>query len=380
MSIIINNNLNKRFRMYKWMLLLFVTATIIQACKKELKAPGAFPFETGQLYSSKENLVINSALPGEEAVILTWDAFANSMIKYRLVLTYSSVQDTIEVPSGAVSRRFNNGELNNILVDELGMKIGEPADVSITLLGEIQTKNLSAKSNTVTVKVTPAATGAAYAELWVVGSATPNGWNIDNPNKMVPDPTHPFQFKFNEVLNAGEFKIPTSTGNWGTDFFMPLVNHQPLSSTDVKLTLGGNPDNKWEITNPGPYKILLNISAAPFIHIKAFAPYPKVWMVGDATPAGWNIENPTSMVATPGNPYEFTYTGPMSAGDFKIPVATGNWGTDYFMPVTNGEGSNSKHAIFVPSGNPDNKWKIAETGNYKITFNQLYETISIVKQ
>jgi starch-binding outer membrane protein SusE/F len=34
---------------------------------------------------------------------------------------------------------------------------------------------------------------------------------------------------------------------------------------------------------------------------------------------------------------------------------------------------------FVAAGNPDNKWKISVAGNYKITINQLYETISIVK-
>ncbi len=35
---------------------------------------------------------------------------------------------------------------------------------------------------------------------------------------------------------------------------------------------------------------------------------------------------------------------------------------------------------FVPGGSPDFKWKIPEAGNYTITINQLYETISIQKQ
>lgn len=374
------NSFNIAKKAMPGLLLAFVAALFLQACKKELKAPTPFPFETGELTASADNVVINSAKPGDEAVTLTWDAFANSMIRYRLVLSNGEAKDSVEVASGAISKRFNNGELNNILVDGLGMEIGVPADLTIALLGEIPSKNLSAASNSITIKVTPAATGAAYAELWVVGDATPNGWNIDNPNPMVKDPTNSFQFKFNEVLNAGEFKIPTSKGNWGTDFFMPPANNPDITSTEVKLIPGGNPDNKWRITNPGPYKILLNISPSPFIKITPFTPYTQVWMVGDATPAGWNIENPTPMAATPGNPYEFTYTGPMSAGEFKIPVSTGNWGTDFFMPPVNGEGPGSTNAVFVPGGNPDNKWKITEAGNYKITFNQLRETISIVKQ
>ncbi len=374
------NSVNIAKKVITGLLLACAAAFILPSCKKELKAPASFPFETGELSASADNVIINAAKPGDEAITVTWDAFANSMVKNRLVLSNGNVKDTVDVASGAIRKRFNNGELNNILVDDLDMEIGVMADLSIMLVSYIPAKNLMATSNPVTIKVTPAATGAAYAELWVVGDATPNGWNIDNPNPMVKDPTNSFQFKFNEVLNAGEFKIPTSTGNWGTDFFMPPVNNPALSSTEVKLILGGNPDNKWRITNPGPYKILLNISPSPFIKITPFTPYTQVWMVGDATPAGWNIENPTPMVATPGNPYEFTYTGPMSAGEFKIPVSTGNWGTDFFMPPVNGEGPGSTNAVFVPGGNPDNKWKITEAGNYKITFNQLRETISIVKQ
>jgi len=181
-------------------------------------------------------------------------------------------------------------------------------------------------------------------------------------------------------LNAGEFKIPTTTGNWGTDYFMPPTNHPALTSTAVQLIAGGNPDNKWEITTPGPYKILLNISSSPFIQIKSFTPYKQLWMVGDATSAGWNIDAPVAMAPTAGNPYEFTYTGALKAGEFKIPTATGDWGTDYFMPPVNDAGITETNAVFIPSGNPDNKWKITDAGNYKITLNQLYETIKIEKQ
>lgn len=350
------------------------------ACNKDTKAPALFPLETGALSSSKDTVVIDASWPGSEAVTISWKAFSNAMISYSMVLAYGNNKDTVAVPSGAVSRKFNYGELNNILVSNLGMKIDSLAQMSFTLLAKIPTKNDSTTSQSLKIWVKPAPTGAAYNQLWVVGDATPAGWNINNPSPMRKDPTNSFQFKFNEVLSAGDFKIPTSTGNWGTDFFMPIVNHPALTSTDVKLTIGGNPDNKWQITTPGAYKILLNISTLPFITITPFTPYTQLWMVGDAAPSGWNINAPTPMVATAGNPYEFTYTGPMNAGEFKIPVAVGNWSTSYFMPVNNDEGVNSTDAIFVPVGGIDNKWKITDAGNYKIVINQLYETISIKKQ
>jgi len=228
-----------------------------------------------------------------------------------------------------------------------------------------------------TISVTAAST-PPFSRLWIVGDATPNGWNIDNPNEMQVDSSNRFVFKYNEVLAAGEFKIPVAKGNWGADFYMPLVNYPPLNSTGVQVVSGGSPDYKWKITTAGAYKITLDLLLMK-IDIKQFTPYTQLWMVGDATPAGWNIDSPTPMVVTAGNPYEFSWTGVMSVGEFKIPVRTGNWGGDFFMPLVNNQPLSSRLAMFVPGGNPDNKWKITTAGNYKITFNQLKETIDIVK-
>jgi starch-binding outer membrane protein SusE/F len=220
-----------------------------------------------------------------------------------------------------------------------------------------------------------------FNKLWIVGDATPNGWNINAPNQMRLDSSNPWVFTFNEVLAAGEFKIPTSTGNWGADFYMPLSNHPVLSETTVQFTPGGSPDNKWQISNPGPYKIRLDLQNKT-INISPFTPYTKIWMVGDASPAGWNIDTPTPMTAVPGDPYTFQYIGPMKEGEFKFPLSTGNWGCDYFMPVISGSGPGSNQMKFIAAGNPDNKWKIPAgmAGNYKITIDQLRETISIEKQ
>ncbi|MDQ3278870.1 MAG: SusF/SusE family outer membrane protein, partial [Bacteroidota bacterium] len=364
----------------KAVLFILLASLFFIACKKELKAPEPAPLDTGVLSASKDTVNINAANPGGEAVTISWTAAANSMITYKMRLSAGGKTDTVAIAQNSVRKRFTNAELNSILVDKLKLPVGELASVTVTVDALVPANGKTASSNSITLKAKPAATGPAYAKLWVVGDATPNGWDINNPNQMKQDPTNVFQFKYNEVLKAGEFKIPVATGNWGTDYFMPPANNPAITSTAVQLIAGGQPDNKWRITNPGPYKILLNISSSPSIKITPFTPYPALWMVGDATAAGWNIDAPVAMVPTAGNPYEFTYTGALKAGEFKIPVATGNWGTDYFMPPVNGAGINETNAIFIKAGNPDNKWKITEAGNYKVTVNQLYETISIVKQ
>ena len=225
-----------------------------------------------------------------------------------------------------------------------------------------------------------------YSKLWIVGDATPNGWNIDNPNQMKVDVFNPYVFHYYENLNAGEFKIPTTTGNWGADFYRPLTNHPPISDTTATLVFGNTnpPDNKWQITTAGAYKISLNILYNS-IHIEPFTPYAALWLLGDAAPNGWNDNAPTPMTPT-SDPNVFVYQGPLTVGEFKIPVAIANgFAGPYFRPDTNHPPITDTNAPFVPlaSGAADSndyKWQITTAGNYKITVNQLYETISIIKQ
>ena len=225
-----------------------------------------------------------------------------------------------------------------------------------------------------------------YSKLWMVGDATPNGWNIDNPNQMKVDVFNPYVFHYYENLNAGEFKIPTTIGNWGADFYRPLTNHPPISDTTAALVFGNTnpPDNKWQITTAGAYKISLNILYNS-IQIKPFTPYSALWLLGDAAPNGWNDNAPTPMTPT-SDPNVFVYQGPLTVGEFKIPVAIANgFAGPYFRPDINHPPITDTNAPFVPQASgvadsDDYKWQITAAGNYKITVNQLYETISIVKQ
>lgn len=248
---------------------------------------------------------------------------------------------------------------------------------------ETSVYKISVNLITLTIKVEKLAQ-APYSKLWIIGDAVPKGWDISTPDSMFRNPNNAFIFKFNQVLKAGEFKIPTAaTGDFSVPFYMPLTNHPDLSATGVQLVQSGGDDFKWNITNPGPYKITLDLLNMA-IQIVPFTPYTKLWIVGDATPNGWNIDAPSVMTAT-SDPNVFTYSGHLNVGEFKFPVATGDWGTDFFRPYKNHPDISETNAQFVkhgtaPDDTDDYKWYIPVAGNYTITLNQLYETISIVKQ
>jgi hypothetical protein len=367
----------------------FMLASLIffASCSKELKAPEPLPLETGVLSASKNEVVINSSLPTDTAVAFSWPAEKNSLINYQLILTANNVSDTVTIAQNTVGKLFTNGEFNLILLDKLGLAVGVAVDLKAALKASIPINGKTASSNVVTIKVTPATKGAVYNNLWIVGDATPSGWDVDNPRPMIKDPGNAYQFKYNEALTAGEFKIPTALHDWGTNWFMPPTNNPPLTSTAVTIIPGGSPDNKWRITTPGLYKILLNISSTPFINITPFTPYPNIYIVGDATAGGWDISNSRVMTADPTYPYIFTWTGPLGSsgeGAFKFPLDLGNWGGDFIMAPAESSRLTTTTVTFVKGGTsyPDNKFvvKPGEAGTYKITIDQLKETISIQKQ
>lgn len=95
-----------------------------------------------------------------------------------------------------------------------------------------------------------------------------------------------------------------------------------------------------------------------------------LWMVGNATPADWNIDNPVKMTKVADNTFE--YQGTLNEGEFKCPMEPGNWGGAFIMPTTNGTQVNhtgvmSDEISLMPNGNPDNKWVVTQAGNYKVT-------------
>lgn len=215
--------------------------------------------------------------------------------------------------------------------------------------------------------------GPAYDKLYMVGSATPNGWDIANATPMVQNQNNLFQFTYDGLLTAGEMKFPVNRNtDWGQDMIMP----NPADPSKIYVHKGGDTDdNKWTIATANYYHVVVDlakntISIAPF----------KLYMVGSASPVGWDIGNAVELVQDATNWYIFRYTGPLVEGEFKFPVnRNSDWGQNMYMPLT----ADPTKIYLHKGGDPDdNKWSIsaANAGNYIITVNVKDLTISLVKQ
>ncbi len=341
------------------------------------------------LTASTDSITLLKGNSANNAATFTWTNGSNygtsASITYTLKIGKrgSDFANAVSVPMGqSYSKSFSVLQLNALLLDSLHLTVNTLSEIQVRIVDTIHAKPVKLdSSNVVYLKVVPFI--PPVTALFITGDAIAGGWNYDNPVAMTLNAKNPNQFLYYEVLQAGEFEIPVAKGKPDGDFYRPLTHHPDIvDGKSVYVSGGSTPanTNRWLISTPGAYKITMDVSDPAYITIKPFTPYAKLWIVGDATPAGWNINNPTPMVQTPGNPYEFSYTGELKAGEFKIPVGLGNWGGDYYMPPTNFPDISKTEVVFIPGGNPDNKWKITAPGNYKVTINQLKETIFIVKQ
>ena len=131
--------------------------------------------------------------------------------------------------------------------------------------------------------------------------------------------------------------------------------------------------------------------------MRPFTPYEGLYLVGDATPNGWSIDNATPMAKSADSPYIFTWSGTLNTGEMKISCdKQSDWNGDWLMADKSGKTPTGEveTALFTSKtdaelknmypdtdlGSLDNKWNIQEAGSYRITIDQLKETISIVKQ
>ena len=225
--------------------------------------------------------------------------------------------------------------------------------------------------------------------LYMVGDATPNGWSIDTPTPLTPTEEDPLVFTWEGALNAGEMKLCLTTGSWDAPFIRPLnagdqIGKGGVADTAFKMH-AGDPDDKWKVTEAGIYNLRYDLRnwrmSASFVReldapeiepIEADA----LCIVGDATPNGWDIDNPTALEKK--SDYIFVYEGPMNSGEMKACLSTGSWDVAFIRPASDGVKINRggvETEGFVYTNNPDNKWKVEEPGIYRVTFDLEHWTI-----
>ena len=222
-------------------------------------------------------------------------------------------------------------------------------------------------------------TANAADRLLIVGEAVWGGWSIDNSIVMLNSTENPDVFKATVNLNAnGTFKFLTTTV-WGNLEYRAGDNDVTLTegvASALVSTEENSNDKKFKVSETANYDIVCDLVAKTIVVKKAKyqtnpLKHTALWLVGSATPGGWSIGDGVMLSPDADNPTVFKTTADLVDGELKVAVNkhTG-WGQTFYLRDT----TDDTKMVF---GGEDNKWNIAEAGEYDVEADVKNLTISI---
>lgn len=227
-----------------------------------------------------------------------------------------------------------------------------------------------------TVTMALAWRASMLTDLYLVGDATPNGWNLNRATPMIIDMSHFSSFSWTGQMHKGEFKMLTTTEDWIPCYVRDTTDAEKMV---YRLTEETYPDKKWNITKAGNYRIDVDVEALTIlVTYLGGETYSHVYMIGDATPGGWSWDNITELSHPETN--IFTYEGNLGFGQIKFPTELkSDWSGEMLFALTPDCAPTASGKFDAHVGDPDNKWLISDPGVYQIRINFNDTTISFVK-
>lgn len=226
--------------------------------------------------------------------------------------------------------------------------------------------------------------------LYMVGDATPKGWDINSPTPLVASEEDPLVFTWEGNMNVGEMKLCITTGSWNDPFIRPLtggteIGKEPIIDAPFKMT-AGDPDDKWNIVEAGVYRLEFDMRHRTMSTEYLREPdgpeitpieTENLYLIGDATPSWWNIDTPTPCERI--SDFIFVYEGGLNEGALQALLTPGDWAPAFILPIEAdskiGKSGKDKET-FNYSINHNNMWQVEDAGRYRLTFDLEHWTIS----
>lgn len=212
--------------------------------------------------------------------------------------------------------------------------------------------------------------------MYIIGDAI-GTWDLnDEKPKEMTRSTDGRTFSMKVHLDAGkEFKF-VNDKNWGTNFsycaeYEKYQFNSGINSGNLRFrkNTSSDPDFKFIVKETGDYYITLDLNNMKIYVNKAAATYDKLYVVGSATKAGWDL---TKAIPLTKSASGFEYSGNCvitgnGTNEFKFVTSNTDWGQDHFV-----KGATENDIVkYSGTGPGDNKWVFTneQSGNYKITVN-----------
>jgi len=369
-------------------ILFLLVVNVFTGCKDEDNVIVGEPLK---ITASADFIELDENMADQVAVSFSWntglDRGPETSLSYlfKFDIADNGFETTIPkevMPEGVFTKEFTNKELYEYITEYWNVEAGTEVDLEAKVTATVISPTFI-KPEVATVRIRVKTYKPAPKPLYLIGDATPVGWDATKALQMTEEIIGK-RYTWKGYLNPGSLKLITQLGR-----DLPSLNRGEKDNLLVERTSESQPDELFTVNKSGIHTIIVKRDEMKI----AILPYENVWMVGDATPAGWDISNPTPMTWDFDSPDEFVYEGILIGWcELKMPLAKGRWDVDYLMPVVHGstpkgdgtwlQGDN--RVQFVAGGNPDNKWwtpqPAGEAAVWRITVNVKTMTVDFRKK
>ncbi len=229
--------------------------------------------------------------------------------------------------------------------------------------------------------------------LYIIGSATSYGWELDNAQSLVASTDNPSVYSATLYLKGGEsntFKFMEAYEWGGIEYGLSTDAASSTVAGEVKLA-SGTLDNGYKqmtVATDGNYLMIINTetleaSITRSDYQETEIKYCALYMVGNATTGGWTVSDGTPLRQLQATPYEYESEVALKATEngnpasFKIATAlrgASGWDARYFMFRDSADAGK-----ISTDSTDDRQWSVTEDGDYTVSVNTLTNTISIEK-
>ena len=342
------------------------------------------PQDTMGLKVSSSDVVLNQDLGNEEAISFTWGSAANRGEGTKLTYYFKmDIADNnfetsiakVEIPEGVQSISYTHKEMNALLN---GWKVtaGETAMLEAEIIAEVSGGSVYMKPEISKVQFSVTGYYIAPRDLFIVGTAV-EGMDAAKALKM-KEVISEQKYEWGGHLEQGYFKFIKSRTSLTPSYTQGADNKTLVYNETDGGTL-------FHIDKEGYYFITVDVKELTIESEDPENKYERVWAVGNATPAGWNIMSAVELERI--NNIQFVYEGDLYEGELKFPLdLREDWNIPYLMPKTHGTepgGDNTMEYVEKDkAGTHDYKWKITESqaGSYKIILDTYLMEITFEKK
>lgn len=339
---------------------------------------------------SSSNIAPAPADSNKVVLTLTWSnpAYATDSGKVKYVVEIDSAGKNFSNPlsktlTGTRSVSFTAKELNTFLVNK-GYAFNKPVTMQARVVSSYSNNNERLPSSAVTLtmtpyKVPPKVELPASGKLYIIGGATQIGWTNGGLA-----PTQELA-RLDETTFAGIFYLSAGqsylllpvNGSWDAKYGAIGANNTNNPSGDEFKSGGGD---LLAPATSGWYRVVVDFQSGKFSVTPYTGTLPSgdLYIVGDATPGGWNNPVPVpSQKFTRVNSSVWEITLPLEGGkEFLVLPSNGEWNKKYAVKDNSIAGIDSGGEFgYHQDGQPapddfQKNFKAPATqGTYKITLN-----------